>query len=176
MNIRIVFCALAAALAAAPAVAGTGPEASVIDIAPTRSAVAARVGVAAANFAAVPAVRGAQADADECFKTHLTAGDLGDVSNTRLLRLRGCVAKSMAALIERMSELKSLQHAARFDYALFSETARLLTVSDNPAREALDPFVAMLTEARRAAETEAQQILIDELNTYGQGLRAAFEG
>lgn len=133
----------------------------------------AQLDPAARNYAAVPLVRDAGRETDWCYKNHLTESNLGDVSNTKLMRLRQCIANAMAELIDKMIALKSLQHSARFDYALFSETARLLTVASNPGREALDPFVAMLREAEAAAQDESEKILLAEMSAYGEKVRGA---
>lgn len=144
----------------------------------SRSIAAAKseLDAAAANYAAVPAVRDAQEGGRECFQLYVHNRPLGDLSPTQLNELRQCIYTQMTALLDRMIAMKSLQRAARFDYAVFSETTRLLTVSETPAAEALSPFVAMLRAAQGAATDESERTLLAELTPFAEDLQARFQG
>lgn len=131
---------------------------------------------AAANYAAVPAARAALNESDRCFTVSKPGQNIGDESLTDLLRVRECVATLLDNLLDRMVALKSLQSAAGFDYALFTETVRLLASTDTPAKQALTPFAAMLRSAQAAAGTEAQATLLSELAPLGDKLAANAPG
>lgn len=161
------------ALLAIAAALSTGPAAAQSDDRMSRSIAAAKTAIdrAAANYGAVPAARAAQEQADSCYGRHLSKARPADLSVTDLMALQACVGELLTRLHDRMLGLKSLQHAARFDYALFSETARVLTTSSEPSLTVISPFVAMLEAAQAASQDASQQTLLAELNQLGDGLQ-----
>lgn len=140
----------------------------------SRSLAAAKpaLDVAAPNYAAIVAARAAVDESDDCRRRFPTT-TIADFSVNELKQIRFCIAEVITRLLDRMIELKSMQRAASFDYAVFSETARLLTVTDTPSEEAVAPFAAMLRAAQAAASTPSERALTAELTPVGAAIEAA---
>ncbi|MEO1328193.1 MAG: hypothetical protein AAFW46_00865 [Pseudomonadota bacterium] len=102
------------------------------------------------NIQALEAILAAKERVGDC-RLYAVPGNIGDLTSAQLLERRDCVSAAMRRLLEKMLALTALQESGLFDYAVFSETVRLVADAQTPGRTALAPFVAML----RAAEASS---------------------
>lgn len=127
----------------------------------------------AANLSAAAAADAARGQGEACLARRRS--DVGAMPLNDLLELQRCLGQVVTALMERLIELKALQQAARFDVALFGETARRLVTERRPAREAALAFRDMARSAAAAADRPAERAALAQIKRLGDAMGRRYE-